>query len=226
MKPSKTTDSFDSVAQVQLDVLMREYESLRQESTHCDSTQMSLATTVFGFLAAVFALTQLFEKKQSTADFLFYAVLPCFAMFFGLLWVDQLYRRVRFGTYLRRTENKIRMLLPDLCSNSVSVPVCEFEHWISALDDHKPFLKRPRFAYGCVLAGTWFLTPILIPASRLLLFSNATFPFSYYWSHKIVMILVFAVFLVYYYYLILLIRRINTFSQEAALTNPQPTMDY
>lgn len=211
----ETNDS--SIIQMQLDALLREYESLRQEATHCDSTQMSLATSAFGFLTACFTLSGIFARSP-TDSFLVYCVLPCFSMFFGLLWIDQLFRRIRFGTYMRRTENKIDLLIPKLESNGTPVRILEFERWISELDDNLPLLRRPRFIYGFILTGTWLIVPVLIPiCSQLFLFSEIVSYFSFFDQHPCVSIVMSAVGCIYYFYLTVLIYRIYTFPKESNL---------
>jgi len=212
----KANDPF--IIQMQLDTLLREYESLRQEATHCDSTQMSLATSAFGFLTACFTLSGIFAKSP-TDSFLVYCVLPCLSMFFGLLWIDQLFRRIRFGTYMRRTENKIDLLIPELKSNGTPVRILEFERWISELDDNLPLFRRPRFIYGFILTGTWLITPVLIPiCSQFFLFSEIMPYFSFFDLHPCVSIVMFTVGCIYYFYLIVLTYRIYTFPKESNLS--------
>ena len=214
LKCNKESKYSASAKEITLDILLKEYASLRAESANCDNTQMHIATIAFTFLAASFTITSSFSEEPASS-FLAYCAFPCISMFFCLLWMDQIYRRIRFGTYLRRTENKVYSLI----QNDETAPfrIMEFEHWISRLDEKKCLLLRPRYMYGCIMCGACLVFPILIPISRKLLFSDSISAWCFYKNNSTLAFAMLFIAIVYYIYLILLIFRIASLPHEATL---------
>ena len=68
----------------------------------------------FSALAALIAAAATFSAAipENIEIFFFFLALPCLVMFLGLLWIDLIYRRTRFGCYTKCLENKINALVP------------------------------------------------------------------------------------------------------------------
>lgn len=202
--------------EIKLNVMMQEYCSLRQEATQCDNTQMTIAGTAFTFFAALIAITvENTIISEQAVSLLAYLAFPCIIMFFCLLWIDQLYRRIRFGTYLRRAEKKILFLIKVINDDKKSIKPIDYEQWISSLDDDKFFLLRTRYIYGYILSGCCIVVPISIPILRNCLFPSGITFFLFYSNHLILFVIFETITIIYYFFLILFIIRLYGLPKKA-----------
>lgn len=151
-----------------LQVLLTEYTTLRAEAQHNETHQIELAMISFSALAALIAAAATFSAAipENIEIFFFFLALPCLVMFLGLLWIDLIYRRTRFGCYTKCLENKINALVPQGPGGWKSI---EFEHWIQDLEDGTGFFNTTRFFRGYIISGSWLAAPLLIMASYFLL---------------------------------------------------------
>lgn len=137
------------LSQERFQALMTEYASLRAEAQQEDAHQIQLVTVTFSTLAALVSAAAAFHNKipNRAALFLSFVALPCLTMFMGILWIDLLYRKTRFGAYTKVLENKINRLLSGqpLSDLPGGVRVMEWEHWIQELEQSG---KKPKGVCG------------------------------------------------------------------------------
>lgn len=194
-----------------LQALLEEYSSLRQEASQLETNMLTLATTALSLLAAIItaaASIRIIDVPEEFIAFFYYSMLPCICMFFGVSWVNLLYRRSRFGQYLKNQENKINYLL--------EADMIEWEHWISYLDiTSKNSLTgyihnflRANYIYGYLICGGWILLPIILPLSSTFTLINFTLNvFKYFSSQKILGIIMIILYIIYYIFILKLIFR-------------------
>lgn len=143
---------------LELQVLLAEYNSLRDEAKNCDTVQMLVATICMTVIGALFSANIFFKTPETQSRlallYLFWCLIPWIIMFFGIIWIDQLYRRMRFGAYLYSLEVKINKLF-------VGEPRMNWEHWIVSIEKNDSFFK-PSHLYGYIISGSWIFMPFLI----------------------------------------------------------------
>lgn len=201
-----------------LQVLLTEYTSLRAEAQHDDTHQIELVMVSFSALVALITAAATFSSRipQNIEIFFFFIALPCLVMFLGLLWIDLIYRRTRFGGYTKRLENKINALLPDGPENWKAM---EWEHWIQDLEDGTGFFNTTRFFRGYIISGSWLTAPVLIGASYFLL---ADVPFAdclatvlhMAYIHWPAVIFMAAIYMIYYILFYKYLKKITAFPQK------------
>ncbi|EOS65409.1 hypothetical protein [Oscillibacter sp. 1-3] len=204
-----------------LQALLTEYSSLREEAQHDDTHQIQLVTITFSTLAAAAgAAAALFsEVPEKTSVFFAFVVLPCLAMFMGLLWIDLIYRRTRFGCYTRLLEDKINALLQP--NAQPPQQFMAWEHWLQALEEESGSFGQTRFFRGCIVTGSWVAAPFLIMAAYFLLEDGPFFAAlervhgicRTYWPVTIFMLAVYAIYFSLYF---MFVRRILQFPSRDA----------
>lgn len=157
-----------------LQALLTEYSCLRTEAQQDDTHQIQLVTISFSALVALAAAAATLSDNipEKVGLFFFLILLPCLVMFLGLLWIDLIYRRTRFGCYTKRLENKINALLQEKTSFQ---PIMEWEHWIQDLEDGKGFFRTTRFFRGYIVSGSWLISPLLVTTSYILMAEGPVF---------------------------------------------------
>lgn len=205
--------------QATLQTLLTEYSCLREEAQHDDSHQIQLVTITFSTLAALISAPAIFGSKLSRdlGAFLSFVVLPCLVMFMGLLWIDLIYRRTRFGCYTKILEGKINALLRNNKEDEPSI--MEWEHWIQRLEDGTGFFNVTRFFRGYIVSGSWLISPILVMGAYIILDKDPLFKTiidiwhlcCVYWPVSIFMALI---YLVYYGFFIIYLKKIIEFPNK------------
>ncbi len=166
---SKETEQIN-LHKERLQALLTEYSCLRAEAQHEDTHQIQLVALTFTMLGVAVTATATCSEEFLTllskeiCLFLFIIVFPFLIMFMGLIWIDLIYRRVRFGVYTIKLENKINRLLRVEAGNEAM----EWEHWIKKLDNGRKidgisnFFNLTGFFRGYVISGCWLSAPLLI----------------------------------------------------------------
>lgn len=215
--PSCLKDPLDAqLRQETLQALLAEYSCLRAEAQHDDSHQIQLATITFSTLVAIAGVAAAFPIRSSerAGVFFCFAALPCLAMFMGLLWIDLIYRRTRFGCYTKVLENKIdRLLEPNILAPQ---RVMEWEHWIRQIESDSALLGNTGYFRGYVVTGSWILAPLLIMGVYFLLEEAPFFAAlrrvrvicRAYWPVTLFILAVYIVYFVLYYMFLQKIRRL------------------
>lgn len=147
-----------------LSVLMMEYNALRTESREKQKAQFTIISLIVSSISIVFGLTANLEPNAAEVSLpiLYYALLPCTTMFFGILWLDQVYRQVMIGTYIVQIEKKVNSLFHDLnLPSDLSYPM-NWEQWLSKRRPTHEFWKKPNYYYTYICSGTFTLLPIVI----------------------------------------------------------------
>lgn len=206
-----------------LQALLAEYTCLREEAQHDDTHQIQLVTITFSTLVALVSAAAAFHDiiPLRVVRFLSFVALPCLTMFMGLLWIDLIYRRTRFGAYTKVLENKINHVLSAQppSSGPAERRVMDWEHWIQRLEDDKGFFNVTRFFRGYIVSGSWMLAPLLIMASYFLLSGQ---PFGEEWKrvwesglrHLPVPLFMAVIAVIYYVFFLKFLIRIKRFPSE------------
>ena len=209
-----------------LKILLTEYSCLREEAQHDDTHQIQLVAITFSALVAIIAAVASLQSKiqiQSNAiRFIVFILLPCLIMFLGLLWIDLIYRRTRFGSYTKILESKINWFVKESCYGKIM----GWEHWIAGLEDGTGFFNTTRFFRGYIISGSWLAAPILIAGSYFLLVDNdfmdeAAVIFNLaveYWYVSVFMIMVYCIyylFFIKYLIKIMRLRNVDYFPQSS-----------
>lgn len=142
-----------------INALLAEYSAIKAEETACEQTQITLVTSVFSFIAAVLGLNCFFGQNinEAAAQFLLLGFCPLLVMFFGCIWMYQLYCQMRFGAYLYHIEEDINKYYLNKDRRIY------FVHWIIEQEQkRKFFLFKPSWLYGCITLGTWLAAPPLL----------------------------------------------------------------
>lgn len=179
-----------------ISALLAEYNAIKAEEAACEQTQITLVTSVFSFIAAVLGLNCFFGQNinEAAAQFLILGFCPLLVMFFGCLWMYQLYCHMRFGAYLYHIEEDINKYYLNQDRRIY------FDHWIIEQEQkQKFFLFKPSWLYGCITLGIWLVAPLL-----LFFFAGCFFPnwniYAFYLKEHIYLALFLGfVFIVYYF---------------------------
>ncbi|MBQ9347218.1 MAG: hypothetical protein IJT94_07765 [Oscillibacter sp.] len=215
-----------STTQMQVDVLMREYCALRDECRDTATTQIPLSTFLCAIIAACITICTILPPAYTDAvPYLLYFLFPSAAMFCGFLWMDQIYRHIRFASYLMRIEYKMRLLVPDIQipGSRNTVRVLEFEHWIGSLDKEKPPLLKHGQMYGCVSSGVCLILPPLIIGSKNFFLPDIVTFLEFWRANPVLCSLGILWAVVYYTYVLLMIYRILGLHSEADLSKDSTT---
>lgn len=208
----------ENLQQEALQALLTEYSCLREEAQHDDTHQIQLVTITFSTLIAIAGAAAAFFNglPERVSVFLAFVALPCLAMFMGLLWIDLIYRRSRFGCYTKLLENKINALLQP----HVQAPrkFMEWEHWIRSLEERSGSLGQTRFFRGYIVTGSWIAAPFLIMGTYFLLedeLFSATLERLHsicrtYWPVTVFMLAVYAIYLSLYFMFVRRIRQLSS----------------
>ena len=130
-----------------ISALLAEYSAIKAEEAACEQTQITLVTSVFSFIAAALGLNCFFGQNinDTAAQFLLLGFCPLLVMFFGCLWMYQLYCHMRFGAYLYHIEEDINKYYTNKDRRIY------FDHWIIEQEKMKKFfLFKPSWLYGCI----------------------------------------------------------------------------
>lgn len=197
--------------------LLAEYSSIKAEEAACEQTQMQIATAVFSFIAAIVGLNFFFQKKGSMiqgAKYMLLGFCPLLVMFFGCLWMYQLYCHMRFGAYLYHLEEDINRCYPG------DEQKMYFEHWIVKQEDGKKFFGKTSRLYGYFTLGTWLTAPVL-----LLFFVAGLFPnwdvTAFYLQNVVLTVFLSYVLLLYYIIQFSYLSAILKFKNKKSLSQPR-----
>lgn len=201
-----------------ISALLAEYSAIKAEEAACEQTQITLATSLFSFIAAIFGLNCFFAKNVDTnaVQFMILGLCPPMIMFFGVLWMYQLYCHMRFGAYLYHIEEDVNKCCPNKNSRIY------FDHWIVEQEEkHKCFLFKTSWLYGCITLGTWLFVPIL-----LIVFTGCFFPDwnimnFYFVEHRVLTLFLGFVSSVYYYTQLMYVHAIRKLKSEKELGKPR-----
>ena len=154
----------------EIETLLTEFTALRTETTYLQQSEASMSTMTFSFIAAILGLNYLLSNgnESDTTHFsqcIILVLCPILLMFFGCLWMDLLFRRIRYGAYLYLLEADINRLVD---SDEQKI---YFEHWIIGRELGRSFFRKTSRFYGYVVFGTMLIVPVL-----LYLFADLTFP--------------------------------------------------
>ena len=199
--------------------LLTEYSCLRAEAQHDDTHQIELVTITFSALVALVAAAAAFQKAipQNVGIFLSFVAFPCLVMFMGLLWIDLIYRRTRFGGYTKKLENKINALLKQ--NQDSSDKIMEWEHWTQDLEDGTGFFHVTRYFRGYIVSGSWLIAPFLVMGPYLLLaegspseaFSLVCTKARAYFPVTLFMLVIYAIYFIFFY---LYLKKIKNFPKQ------------
>lgn len=221
----------------QIDVLLAEFTALKAEESVAEQAQTTIATATFSFISAILGISFIFDRsseenvafieeipqflleKQQAAQYIVLIFCPMLIMFFGCLWMREVYSQMRFGAYIYHLESDINYFLED------PHQYMYFEHWI--IEQEKPaaemqkkvfdtrksniatccsnkfFLPMKSFFghtsrfYGYVTFGTWIFAPALLymlaygmfPQWDIILFMKNV------WPATVLLIIIFMVYI-------------------------------
>lgn len=87
-----------------ISALLTEYSAIKAEETACEQSQVQITTAVFSFIGVVLSLNFLFQGNGETVSqssrYLVLGFCPILVMFFGCLYVYQLYCQIILGAWL------------------------------------------------------------------------------------------------------------------------------
>lgn len=178
-----------------IEIILTEYVALRSEAQIIDNIAIAIASlnfTLIGVIVTLVLREQMDNIKlmQST----FYFIIPCVSMFFGLLWIDQIFRRIRFAAYFNHLEIKINSL-----SNGRNDSM-DWERWVKRRYRNRKFLKKTHQYYGYFVLGSNLLLPIISVGLGYEVFE---IPFN-----KILLIVTITIFLVFFVFCVFYCREI------------------
>lgn len=184
---------------------------LREESQDKQKTQFTMISLIVSAISIVFGLTADLESSavKISLPILYCFLLPCTIMFFGILWLDQVYRQVMIGAYTVQIEDRINSLLragmPSGMSNIIG-----WEQWLSAMRPTKGFWRRTNYYYAYISLGTLSVLPIVVFAIGCVLTRTPLWPI-----YLVVLLVVFAVYLLF---VVLYVKAIRQFDKEIEKT--------
>lgn len=207
----------DGTREKDISALLAEYSAIKAEETACEQTQMQIATAVFSFIGAIVGLNFFFQNNTKInfgTQYMLLGFCPLLIMFFGCLWMYQLYCHMRFGAYLYHLEEDINRCYPE---NERKI---YFEHWIVKQEEGKNFWKRTSRLYGYVTLGTWLSAPIL-----LVCFVIGFFPdwdvVAFYVNHLILTTLIICILILYYIIQLIYVFSILSLKKQKNLDQPR-----
>lgn len=135
-------------------------------------------------------------------------------MFMGLLWIDLIYRRTRFGCYTKILENKINGLLRQ--NQDAPDKILGWEHWIQDLEDGTGFFNVTRFFRGYVISGSWLIARFLVMGTYLLLAEGTFFQTLSHISAKAcvfwpISLFMGIIYLIYFFFFVTYLKKIVDF---------------
>lgn len=142
------------------DAIMAEYTALRTESRDKQKMQFTILSLIVSAISIVFGLTATVKINEAKSFLLvlYLFLLPCTIMFFGILWLDQVYRQVMIGTYIAHIEEKINKILTT--DASADMPYVYWEHWLSKRRPTHEFFNKPNYYYTYICLGTLLVLPV------------------------------------------------------------------
>lgn len=209
--------------------VLAEYTALRSEAASLTQGETSLIATTFSFIAAILGLNFLFGSNANLTaiKFMVIGICPFAAMFFGILWMNTFYRRVRIGAYLFLMEKDINY------GATADHQKIYWEHWIVIqAAQHSLFTKVSQF-YGYIAFGSWLSSPLLVFGCAHFLFPDWKLlepPWelmNWYFAHPWVGLFFFAVLLIYIYIMIglcveiLNLKNLEKLQQQVRSANPK-----
>lgn len=153
-----------------IETLLAEFTALRTETTYLQQSESSMSAMTFSFIAAILGLNYFLSNSNASdtthsSKCIILVLCPILLMFFGCLWMDLLFRRIRYGAYLYLLEVDINRLVG---SDEQKI---YFEHWIIGRELGKRFFRKTSRFYGYIVFGTMLIVPVL-----LYLFADLMFP--------------------------------------------------
>ena len=147
-------------------LVMTEYKELRQEvrnSFQIQNSLIALDASISGILIglgmSIFLNGNYGEKYYYAISFLFCAIMPAVSMFLGIIWLDQVYRQVKLGAYIRNLENIVNRNVN--AQNDDNINVLNWEHWVAQENQGKPLLLRTNYYYYFFCMAVFLLCPII-----------------------------------------------------------------
>lgn len=205
-----------------INALLAEYSAIKAEETACEQTQITLVTSVFSFIAAVLGINCFFGQNinEVAAKFLILGFCPLLVMFYGCLWMYQLYCHMRFGAYLYHIEEDINKYYLNKDRKIY------FDHWIIAQEQkQKFFLLKPSWLYGCITLGTWLAAPLLLVPLAGCCFPDWNIRCFYLNEHEYFAWFLGFVFIVYYFTQIMYVYAILKMKSQNELKKPRISKD-
>ena len=151
-----------------MEALLAEFTALRAESSALAQSEDSLATTIFSFIAAVIGLNFLFSGQEQanihSSQVMVLGLCPLIIMFFGCMWMNILYRRIRYGVYLYLLEVDINKCIVGKKKKIY------WEHWLIAIESDRKFFTRTSRFWGYIIFGSWLSMPVLLYVFAAVLF--------------------------------------------------------
>ena len=146
-----------------LNVIMMEYNALRTESRDKQKMQFTIISLIVSAISIVFGLTADLESAAAAVSLpiLYFFLLPCTIMFFGILWLDQVYRQVMIGTYIAQLEKKVNAFLKSSVPGGMSC-VMNWEQWLSKRRPTQKVWGKTNYFYTHIGLGTLWLLPIVV----------------------------------------------------------------
>ena len=152
-----------------LEYVFIEYREIRNElriKQERQFTMISIFISIFGviFAQCINVIINLdapmdHDKFIICTGFLFFLVLPSISCFFGLLWLDQVYRQFRmlkYGVYL---ENKINKLAN--VKNTANHAIVFWEHWLKTDEKTIDIKGDISKLYYCICLVLFFVLPLI-----------------------------------------------------------------
>ena len=119
---------------------LEEYKLVRDELKHKMQAQYTLMTIMVTAIGILFAASmQLIEfesllYKDEVLSLLFCAAIPGVVLFFGAIWLDQVYRQVMLGVYALLLEREINEMQ--------EYRILYWENWATREANKKPLIKK------------------------------------------------------------------------------------
>lgn len=140
---------------VQIDILLTEYEMIRQESIVAQKHQIILVSiyiSAIGFFLANILNSFFNTPSDSVLVLILVYFIPIISLFIGTIWLDQVYRQFLYGVYIYGIEKKISEILDmELSLN--------WETWLH--EKRASLLTDPRFLYYIIFTFVYIGIPVV-----------------------------------------------------------------
>lgn len=164
--------------EMQLNAVLKEYEELRTElriAFQHQNTMIALIASTLGVLFTVslnIYISDSFEETHYPLLLALYgAIIPGVIAFLGILWLDQIYRQVKLGTYVSTIERKVNKALG--MEGSAEKAAMYWEQWVYNQTKGKSFFLKVNHYQYYYCMGLFALAPIM-PAVFSLMLTNKT----------------------------------------------------
>lgn len=178
------------------EIIIAEYTAIRGEITALTQSEDTFISTFITFMAAfvgaAFLLSDKNDQLVRISQIFMIWFCPLVIMFFGCMWMNIFYKRIRFVAYLYLLEREIN---EEIINNGAGF---RLEHWLVQLDSKRSFFTRTSRFWAYATFGAWLVMPCL-----MYILSSAIFPdlniLSYLIHHYVLTIIQAFVAIIYYY---------------------------